>query len=529
MRNNSQVLRTRIVTKLELKAKQEAEAETELNEAKKTINDSQLDTSIKTAFVTALDDSKIYDIINAKIGSYTITEPDMKEKEEDTLLSTTKIEIENKLKDLLSTNEQYKELLSTNEQYKELLSTIVNHFKSVIKILMRKQVASQNKFLGIEDYDGTALREILVEDETMKPNDVLVVYHLDKDNITCKRYRNPDNTLPEDGNTYAIFLQGQHHFSAMVKLSDIPVEIRKLETTKQAQIKDKILIHGKNHTPPLEVTDLQNAGLLPQHQIKIDNTDFLISPIFKEKNKAAAIVYVKKDDQYIARTFYCSQSQGIWRYLPGYYDNWYDKGFGEESLMAPIQLQRALIEIQNAQQNLHTSDKLTFCFAGTAKNYTKGTYYQEINTNSHILGIPRATNDKTKISPEQLNITKDNEKPNFSHQIASIQQTTDLYGLITIDVYESNDKNLQYMFCRDSENRAWIGGIEDVSAENKIQSVGLRKSWVDAGDLTTPAYEYDTQKKGYGNTDNTNGSYVDMFENYIKKIPVIKEYLDSVG
>ena len=43
----------------------------------------------------------------------------MKEKEKDTLLSTTKIEIENKLKDLLSTNEQYKELLSTNEQYKD--------------------------------------------------------------------------------------------------------------------------------------------------------------------------------------------------------------------------------------------------------------------------------------------------------------------------------------------------------------------------------------------------------------------------
>lgn len=80
------------------------------------------------------------------------------------------------------------------------------------------------------------------------------------------------------------------------------------------------------------------------------------------------------------------------------------------------------------------------------------------------------------------------------------------------------------MFCRDNYGRAWVGGIED---DSEVQSTGLRKSWIEGGDLATPAFEYPEQAGGYENTDLAVHPYVDMFENYLKKIPVIRQYLES--
>jgi hypothetical protein len=57
--------------------------------------------------------------------------------------------------------------------------------------------------------------------------------------------------------------------------------------------------------------------------------------------------------------------------------------------------------------------------------------------------------------------------------------------------------------------------------------MGVRKKWVKGENLTTPAYEYFTQDGGYGNTSKTNGRYVDMFKNYLSKVPVIQEYCKS--
>jgi hypothetical protein len=80
------------------------------------------------------------------------------------------------------------------------------------------------------------------------------------------------------------------------------------------------------------------------------------------------------------------------------------------------------------------------------------------------------------------------------------------------------------MFCRDKKNRVWIGGIEN---DSKTGSTGLKETWVNGGDLTTPALEYVGQTDGYGNLKMSSGEYVDMFTNYLSKIPIIIEYCRS--
>lgn len=80
------------------------------------------------------------------------------------------------------------------------------------------------------------------------------------------------------------------------------------------------------------------------------------------------------------------------------------------------------------------------------------------------------------------------------------------------------------MFCKDSRNRAWIGGIEKIA---ETISTGLNEQWVAGGDLTTPAFEYPSQASRYGNSRLMNLGYVDMFNNYMSKIPVIQECLTT--
>ena len=58
-----------------------------------------------------------------------------------------------------------------------------------------------------------------------------------------------------------------------------------------------------------------------------------------------------------------------------------------------------------------------------------------------------------------------------------------------------------------------------------LTSTGINKPWILAGDLVTPAYEYEALSNNYGDTNDRKGPYVDMFNNYLSKIKVIQEYL----
>ena len=85
------------------------------------------------------------------------------------------------------------------------------------------------------------------------------------------------------------------------------------------------------------------------------------------------------------------------------------------------------------------------------------------------------------------------------------------------------------MFCRDKVGRVWVGGVE---SEGEIRTTGLRDQWVSAPFLTTPAFEYASMSEGYGNPklrSEEYGEYIDMFENYLSKIPIIQEYLTRRG
>ena len=108
---------------------------------------------------------------------------------------------------------------------------------------------------------------------------------------------------------------------------------------------------------------------------------------------------------------------------------------------------------------------------------------------------------------------------------------------VIFHIYPSQDEKLNYMFMQKG-NKVAISLIETT---DKITSAGVRKKYVFneyVRDLTTPIYEYKyidrngilhDQTDGYGNDQDKQGPYVDMFKNYLSKIPMIQEYMRAEG
>jgi len=316
-------------------------------------------------------------------------------------------------------------------------------------------------------------------------------------------------------------------------------QIETIEDKDAEKILEKVEIHGDDFMGKFLTPEvLKEEGLLPKHKIRIGDLVgwFSSSGYELDEGRVAVVAYVeKKQGQVTARSYYRSNSQGVWRYLPNYTVDEdgemdvYGKGHSEESITLPVVMQKALSEITREDMPvLKLKKNPDFIFAGTAQKFGKrsGEYYREIEESPRRLeGGFYAERGKTP--PEQIRLSPE-QSPDFSKLLTSWEQKTSVYGQVAVEVFPSRDGLLKFMFCKDADGRVWIGGVEDNS---EIQSTGLKKSWIEGGDLATPAFEYKFEEidytGGYGNDKMRHGNYVDMYENYLKKIPVIQEYLKA--
>ena len=83
--------------------------------------------------------------------------------------------------------------------------------------------------------------------------------------------------------------------------------------------------------------------------------------------------------------------------------------------------------------------------------------------------------------------------------------------------------NSDTAFNRNSENHAWINNIE---VNSPISSTGLHTEWIKPGGLQYTSLEYANQSGGYG--EGRHGNYVNMWNNYLSKMPIIQKYLESL-
>src|SRR3989339_990827 len=64
---------------------------------------------------------------------------------------------------------------------------------------------------------------------------------------------------------------------------------------------------------------LKKEGLEPKHKIRVEGVEFWLSSAYEiHDGRLAIAAYVKKDKETVARSYYFSNSAGLWRYLPAY-------------------------------------------------------------------------------------------------------------------------------------------------------------------------------------------------------------------
>ena len=285
---------------------------------------------------------------------------------------------------------------------------------------------------------------------------------------------------------------------------------------------------------------LRANGLEPRYKVSLGDVEVALSGAYKVGLRDAVMAYVKTDKGVKVRSYYRSNSQGIWRYLPDYVSSgnggieWYGKGHSEESLTLPMELQEALAKVVDDGEMLISDTNPDFLIAGTAKRYAskdeyrdalyggkmRGDFYEEVPSTASVwLGQL----SREKALPETMILPLD-QMPDFDNVLAKWETETSLSGRVTMESFKTRDGKLCYTFAKDGLGRAWLTGVETNDA---ITSTGLRKGWVSAGNVATPLYEYDTQADQYGDYEDRKGRYVSMFRNYLSRIPLIKDYLGS--
>ncbi len=283
---------------------------------------------------------------------------------------------------------------------------------------------------------------------------------------------------------------------------------------------------------------IKREGLQPEYKTEIGGKTIWFSQPYdtKHNGRIAVLAYVEDTNgKFIARTYYRSNSTGVWRYLPQYRERggrvvWYGKGRDEVSITLPIKLQKTLAAISEKGMPIRSISDAELIFAGTARKIVTErhediSYFEQVNERARVIGgiSNHFTMPGTKTKPEDLIFASENDEPDINKAPKMTwQQETELYGEITIEVYPSKDGKLDYLFCKTANGEVWIAGAEDASTD-KIGTTGLKKDWIDLGDLATPLFEYDSQVGGYGNFAIRNGNYVSM-NDYLSEIAIIKRY-----
>ncbi len=315
---------------------------------------------------------------------------------------------------------------------------------------------------------------------------------------------------------------------------------------------DSYIYDGKEYQ--LSKETLARCDLAPDGRIDLEGREVKISKSFRVGSRDVIIGYVESDEgEFKARSYYRSNSQGLWRYLPDYVErheiienpdgtrveglpvggvSWYGKGYDEASLTLPTEMQCALNwEVENRPAAEIGEVVPEFLLVGTARRYESkadyrlakqngtlaGDYYREVNSRPKIAYNP---DRQTKVDPNILRVSEEHN-PDFNRKVGSYNYESSLTGKTEAEVFSNSNNNLRWTFCSDRQGRSWIGNVECASP---ITSTGLRRDWVNPGDLATPLYEYRSQSDGYGDESDTRGNYVNMWNKYLSRFSMIRDY-----
>lgn len=319
------------------------------------------------------------------------------------------------------------------------------------------------------------------------------------------------------------------------------------ETSAEAMFRQSIIHSSPVDGERLTLERLEQANLKPYKSLRVDNARYGFSrPFLFQKKYPMVVAYVEVEDKKTGermttvRTFYRSNSQAMWRYMTDHaYENnvvqRFGKGHDEKSVHLPAAVQEALAEFTRDTEIPAIKDENLFAL-GTSRSasdydvkymdrsFLRNVRWEPIQPD----GIRLEQDGRDHRDPEDVVLENIGQEPHLTDTPLRAWTTeARLYGTVQCETFLSNDETLLYIFCRDQDGRAWIGGVENITAD--IVSNGVRQSWVNFGGLETPPFEYGEQAGWEGFTVNPRDpQYVDIYPIYVSKFPMIKRYVESV-
>ncbi len=301
---------------------------------------------------------------------------------------------------------------------------------------------------------------------------------------------------------------------------------------------DKAEIHGGEYKDQeLTIDMLAEAGLEPKYRVKLEGADVYFSDTYYfSDNRLAVTGYVRTPDgKVVARSFWLSKSQGLWRALPTYIETenfkHFGKGHGQASLSIPIDAQAALGAITAAGIRQVKNQRLLFF--GTTRDMRhdaeQRTYSVEVDSEPMLLdgNFYGRQGEYEVLPPAEVDFYGGARNPqahNYARPGRTWRQYSPFYRHeILMETYPSNDGSITHIVGNDMEGHYWPAGTD---TPGPVGSTGLREAWIDGGCLFMPLHEYHSESGGYGA--GNRGGYANMWPYYLSKVPAIRRRVGTV-
>ena len=307
--------------------------------------------------------------------------------------------------------------------------------------------------------------------------------------------------------------------------------LKQLTPQRRLEILHATEIHADRETV-VTPERLRRAGLEPVIETRLGKVSVAISTPFEyQGGRPAAMLYVTKEGRTVARPYYRSNSQALWRHPEFIAPNgWLGKGYAEDSMNAPFDLQKQLSLLAEVGV-LERSPERTACWEGSVREaiwrdpeWSYPLEVKESHLSAELFG-PFYGESVTKWpDPRRMEFYRADDNPDFQKVLDTWPIDSDQYGRLAAEVFESQNGRYRFLMLRNEQDEGWLAAVE---TRSQLTSHALRRTWVKAGDLVRPRFEYPSQADPRYVSGIAANGYVDMYQKFHARIPLNRQYVAS--